>query len=548
MHSVTAFEREKLELDAVLASGIFHRAPNLALLLTYVCRKYFEGAADEIKEYNIAVEALSRPPEFDQKRDSIVRVEAHRLRKRLKEYYAGPGAGHEIHIEIPPGQYAPRFVSIAREVSPPLPGIPNELSIVEEPGPPDTGRALVPVPEVIDVPLLPSAPPGSQPIAEVPQPALFHPEPRSELPRATRRRWPSAAGIVCLLAVAGILYVRDKEPATRPVRAPEQKRPGDTGEDIRILAGVENGSYVDAFDRTWLSDRFFSGGYVAGTPRSHPILGTRDQGLYRSRREGGFRYDIPLPPGPRELKLYFAETVFGDNNVAGGGETTRMFNVTVTGRTILDSFDVINDAGSAMADVKVFKDISPAADGKLHLEFSPLTNPAFVNAIELVPSTPGRIRPTRIVARDRGVSDGRNRYWDPDRYALGGQLIARPESQVRDADPELFRSERFGNITYTIPVAAEGRYGINLYFTENWFGPGMPGGGGVGGRIFDSLINGVAFRRNFDIFKESGGNGHAAIVSLHGVQANHQGKIVISLNPARNYACINALEILDETN
>src|SRR6059036_47040 len=104
------FGQEKQELEAVLASGIFHRAPNLALVLTYVCGKHFEGAADQIKEYNIAVDALGRPADFDQKRDSIVRVEAHRLRKRLRQYYEAAGASHSIQIVIPAGQYVPQFV------------------------------------------------------------------------------------------------------------------------------------------------------------------------------------------------------------------------------------------------------------------------------------------------------------------------------------------------------------------------------------------------------------------------------------------------------
>src|SRR5215471_2790386 len=105
--SIAGFADEKRELQAVLDSGIFHRAPNLANVLTYVCSQYFEGAAQQIKEYNIAVEALGRPPGFDQKRDSIVRVEAHRLRKRLREYYEADGSEHAIRIEIPSGQYSP---------------------------------------------------------------------------------------------------------------------------------------------------------------------------------------------------------------------------------------------------------------------------------------------------------------------------------------------------------------------------------------------------------------------------------------------------------
>src|ERR1700685_3479555 len=110
MHAAADFVQEKNELQSVLASGIFNRAPNLAHVLTYVCCQYFEGAGEQIKEYNIAVDALGRPADFDQKRDSIVRVEAHRLRKRLREYYDADGADHGLRIHIPPGQYAPRFL------------------------------------------------------------------------------------------------------------------------------------------------------------------------------------------------------------------------------------------------------------------------------------------------------------------------------------------------------------------------------------------------------------------------------------------------------
>ncbi len=54
-------------------------------------------------------------------------------------------------------------------------------------------------------------------------------------------------------------------------------------------------------------------------------------------------------------------------------------------------------------------------------------------------------------------------------------------------------------------------------------------------------------RKEFDIFREADGNNRAAIVSVHSVEPNHQGKIVISLVPNENYACINALEVIDES-
>src|ERR1017187_7235261 len=101
MEAATDFRLERHELDTILASGILNRAPNLARLLTYVCAQYFEGTAGQIKEYNIAVEALRRPADFDQRRDPIVRVEAHRLRKRMREYYEADGADHAVRIDIP---------------------------------------------------------------------------------------------------------------------------------------------------------------------------------------------------------------------------------------------------------------------------------------------------------------------------------------------------------------------------------------------------------------------------------------------------------------
>jgi hypothetical protein len=103
------FEPERAAVERLLASGIFDRSPSLAIFLRYTCGKYFENRADDIKEYNIAVEALGRHPDFDRKRDAIVRVEAHRLRKRLQQYYEGKGAAEPIQIVIAPGSYAPQF-------------------------------------------------------------------------------------------------------------------------------------------------------------------------------------------------------------------------------------------------------------------------------------------------------------------------------------------------------------------------------------------------------------------------------------------------------
>jgi hypothetical protein len=539
MHAAADFVQEKNELQSVLASGIFNRAPNLAHVLTYVCDQYFEGAAQQIKEYNIAVEALGRPAGFDQKRDSIVRVEAHRLRKRLREYYEADGAGHSVRIDIPSGQYAPQFV----RQGPPQPSLGEETVVarvalkidapVERPAGPARDQVEIQAENRTVAPLL-------NPVSFSP------PKPLLLAPPAKRQVGSWIALSLAFSALFGVLLW--KMPAAKPGKAAVSAMAGAVpgpSQETRILAGLQSGVYTDRFGRTWQSDRYFQGGAVFESA-GHPIAAARDPRLFRSRREGAFTYDIPLPPGVYELRLYFAETLYGENNMAGGGETSRIFDVFANGAGILRGFDVIGEAGASTADIRAFKDISPAADGKLHLKFEPQTNPAIVSAIEITPGTPGKLRPIRLVSREHPYTDKQGRTWAADGYSRGGQLVMRTEPAANIDDPELLRGERYGNLTYVIPAPA-GRYGITLYFVEAWFGPGNFAGGGVGSRIFDILCNGVALRRGFDIFKEAHGSDRALVFPIHGVEPDAQGKLNISLIPIRNYASLNALEVVDES-
>lgn len=514
MQPTTDFETERLELAALLTSGIFGRAPNLALVLNYTCARYFDGAAEQIKEYNIAVEALGRPANFDQRSDSIVRVEAHRLRKRLREYYEGEGANHAVQIEIPPGQYAPRFVYRDR------------LGLAE----PSPAARVEPAP-VEPAKTTPSV------AAPVPPPGMMS---RLLLWTST-----AVAAIAVMAAITVSILWRHAGTAKAlsglPLAAATLAQQGDV---IRIRCGLDRSGYIDRLGNTWSGDMFFQGGSALDSA-DRPVRGTRDAQLYGTRREGAFRYDIPLKPGVYEMRLHFAETVYGDDNPAGGGETSRVFTVRINGKEIMTNFDVVADGGASTADIKVFKDISPAADGKLHLQFEPVSNQPILNGIEISPGVAGHIRPVRMVAQEHGYTDKNGHYWEPDRYVRGGQLVVRHESVSGDPDPDLYRGERFGNISYTIPVA-DGRYTITLHFAETWFGPGKAGGGpGPGSRTFDILCNGVAVKRNFDIFKEAGGADRAVTLSIPDVAANHQGKIVVSLVPVNNYASINAIELVD---
>jgi hypothetical protein len=510
--SVSAdFEREKLELRAVLASSDLQRAPVQAQLLDYLCSRYFAGTADQLNEYAIAFEALGRPPHFDNKRDSIVRVEIHGLRKRLRDYYAAEGSSHAAKIQIPLGQYAPTFTF-------------------------DEDRPVALIAE--------SPAPAT--------PALVPPVPSSPLQSAkawkTKKMWWIGALVPVVAVAAVFLLFHGANPAKRPANSvagraytPETLKPS---EDIRIMAGVDHGSYVDGFGHLWQSDRFFNGGTAAHGP-DHAIAYTHDRTLYQSRREGAFSYDIPLKNGVYELRLHFAETVWGEDNIAGGGEASRLFHIHINDREVLHLFDVIGNAGPGVAAVLAFKDLSPMADGKLHIRLVPLTDLAFLNGIEITPGIPGRMQPIRLIARDSPYADAEGRYWLPDRCSKGGQLVARTGPISNTSTPELYQGERFGNFSYHVAVPP-GRYRLTLCFAERWFSPDKPAGGGAGSRSFNVYSNGAALLQNFDIYQQAGGADRALTVSFRNLRPNPQGRLDLSFAPANNYACLNALEITDE--
>ena len=106
------------EVDRILASKGFANAGRLSRLLRYVVEKTLAGEADQLKEYVVGVEVFDRDEKYDPRLDSIVRVEAGRLRSRLDEYYNGEGAASPIRISLPRGGYVAQFEPRVDTVAP----------------------------------------------------------------------------------------------------------------------------------------------------------------------------------------------------------------------------------------------------------------------------------------------------------------------------------------------------------------------------------------------------------------------------------------------
>jgi len=493
-------ERERTELQAVLDSPLFARSPTLAHLLSYLCEKKFAGESDHIKEYSIALDVFGRRESFDQDTDSIVRVQANRLRKRLAEYYSGEGTEHRLHITIPVGQYVPVF---------------------EE-----------------------------RPIA---QPAA------AARPASSRRKqaWIvlPALGLLILLGMLAYLQ-RDR---LRPARETHSSPGTQTaepmvglpvGDEIRIVAGATR-SYVDRAGKQWSPDSYFVGGAAVRSPIQH-IWRTQDPSIYRNSRQGDFSYNIPLKAGTYELHLHFAETFYGPEDIGGGGEGSRLMTVSANGKPLLADFDVLADAGAGRtADVKVFPDISPAQDGQLHLNFSSVKGGrAMLSAIEILPGTRGRIRPVRIVARDVPYYSNDSRWWSSDNYFKGGQLAASEEPAGGTDDPELYETARWGHFSYAIPVTP-GKYAVTLHFIERRLdlasrqqsAEAAPSESGTQARTFNVFCNGKVILRDLDVIQEAGEN-RPLVKKITGLEPDAQGKLLLEFVPVNGYATVTAIEVV----
>jgi hypothetical protein len=284
----------------------------------------------------------------------------------------------------------------------------------------------------------------------------------------------------------------------------------------------------------WNSDRYFSGGGAWQRP-SEPIARTRDPFIFEHSRTGDFSYAIPLRPGHYELHLFFCAP----------NENVSTFNVSINGESVLLAFDInVDSMGAGIADERVFRDISPGQDGFLRLQFSAVTSPTLLSAIEILPSAPHAQLPIRLIMQSTPITDSKGRFWRPDDYYMNGQL-ANPSSRLADSsDPDLFAGERYGHFTYAIPVDSRDKYTLVLHFAEMYF-TGNPGNGGAGSRVFKVVCNGQTLLDNFDIFKEAGSLREDSKTFRH-LKPSAQGKLDLTFEPIANNATVSGIEVLDE--
>lgn len=109
------------ELQSVIDSTDFARAPIMKRLLSFLVGETAAGRGDQLKAYSVAVDGLGRAPDYDARADSYPRVQVGRLRRMLDSYYRATAPVVGLRLTIPSGRYKVMLEAAQPEVGEPAP-------------------------------------------------------------------------------------------------------------------------------------------------------------------------------------------------------------------------------------------------------------------------------------------------------------------------------------------------------------------------------------------------------------------------------------------
>ena len=107
------------QVDRILQSKSLRLSEGQRRLLAYLADKSLAGEADDLKEYAIGVDAFGKPPSYDPRQESVVRMHVARLRQKLADYYHTEGVSDPILVDLPKGGFKVTFEPRAVSLDPP---------------------------------------------------------------------------------------------------------------------------------------------------------------------------------------------------------------------------------------------------------------------------------------------------------------------------------------------------------------------------------------------------------------------------------------------
>jgi len=140
MHPTSDKDRQlvRQELAELLKTDYFANSKRYPALLLYVVEKTLEGRSEDLKERVLGIEVFQREPDYDTNSDTIVRVTAGEVRKRLAVIYHESEFEHAVQITLPTGSYVPEFFLTAASDTP-LPSFETDLAVTRDNSPLEPG-------------------------------------------------------------------------------------------------------------------------------------------------------------------------------------------------------------------------------------------------------------------------------------------------------------------------------------------------------------------------------------------------------------------------
>ncbi len=102
-------DQNQLQIQRITASKAFKTSEVHRNLLTYLSEKSLSGDAQNLKEYTVGLDVFGKPPSYDPRQESVVRMHVGRLRQKLAEYYRTEGLTDPIIVDLPKGAFALTF-------------------------------------------------------------------------------------------------------------------------------------------------------------------------------------------------------------------------------------------------------------------------------------------------------------------------------------------------------------------------------------------------------------------------------------------------------
>ncbi len=223
---------------------------------------------------------------------------------------------------------------------------------------------------------------------------------------------------------------------------------------IRINAGGPTMTYQG---NTFSADASFTGG------KSYTNGQARVPQLYRSERSAGspftFAYNVPVADGNYRVRLHFAEIYQGAQGGGAGGVGSRIFDVTLEDRLVLDNFDIFAEVGAETVTVREYT--VSVTDGQVNLFFdsSPEvggSDQPKLSALEIIYQGPiGNTQQTAFWLEAECATVGSGWRTVTSSNASNGSYVVFPAGNAYGTPPADVPANR---IRFTVPNAEAGNY------------------------------------------------------------------------------------------